>query len=58
VAILGGNIVAGYLWSEYGPRMTFAAGALLATVTLAGYLLFLKWAPGLGRFAAQEGKQP
>ncbi len=58
VAILGGNLIAGYLWSGYGPRMTFAAGALFATLTLAGYLLFLKWAPGLGRHAAQEGKQP
>jgi MFS family permease len=58
VAALAGNLLAGYLWSGYGPRLAFGSGALLAAAALAGYLLFLKGSPNLGRLDASEGKQP
>jgi MFS family permease len=48
VAVLGGNLITGLLWSVYGPRLVFEAGALLAGVTLLGYLLLQKVSPTAG----------
>jgi MFS family permease len=58
VAILVGNLIAGYLWSGYGPRIAFGAGALFAALALTGYLLFIFFAPPLSRRATGEAKEP
>ncbi|MEZ0226608.1 MAG: MFS transporter [Alphaproteobacteria bacterium] len=39
VALLLASVLAGWLWKNYGPGMTFEAGALFSTVSLAGFLL-------------------
>jgi len=37
IAILGASLIAGWLWSAFGPPATFLAGALLAALTLLAY---------------------
>ena len=36
LALLGGNLVAGLLWDNYGPSGTFFAGAGITAVALTG----------------------
>jgi MFS family permease len=39
IAALAASALAGGLWEFYGPEATFLAGALLSTISLAGFLL-------------------
>jgi MFS family permease len=47
IAVLGGNLIAGFLWSVHGPGLTFAVGGLLSATALLGYLLLKKRLPAL-----------
>lgn len=38
VVLLLASVIAGYLWSAYGPVITFAAGAVFSTLSLLGFL--------------------
>jgi MFS family permease len=40
VALLGASVIAGALWSAYGPAATFAAGAAFSALAVAGLLLY------------------
>ena len=42
LALLAASIIAGVLWDWVGPRATFLAGALFATVALVG-VVHLEW---------------
>jgi MFS family permease len=42
VALLAASVLAGELWSAYGPRATFLAGAGFAALALAGLLLLIR----------------
>ena len=42
VALLGASVLAGGLWSGFGPSATFYAGAAFAVIALAGLLSFSK----------------
>jgi MFS family permease len=37
IALLLASGIAGWLWSSYGPGMTFEAGAVFSVVSLAGF---------------------
>lgn len=39
VALLAASLIAGALWDQVGPRGTFVAGAIFATLALMGFLL-------------------
>ena len=39
LALLGGNLVAGFIWDHYGPSVTFFAGAGITAVALAGLVM-------------------
>ena len=39
IALLLASVLAGWLWKNYGPGMTFEAGALFSAVSLAGFLV-------------------
>ncbi len=38
IVLLGASVIAGYLWSAYGPVVTFAAGAVFSALSLLGFL--------------------
>jgi len=38
-ALLLASIIAGYLWKQHGPLLTFGAGAAFSTIALVGFLL-------------------
>ncbi len=40
IALLLASLIAGWLWDGFGPRACFLAGALFATVTAFGLLLY------------------
>jgi MFS family permease len=39
IALLLASVIAGWLWKEHGPAMTFEASALLSVAALAGFLV-------------------
>jgi MFS family permease len=39
LALLAANLIAGFLWSSYGPRMTFWISGAFAAVALMGYVM-------------------
>lgn len=49
VALLAASVVAGLLWDSAGPGATFAAGAGIAAVALAGLVTLRKQMPELGQ---------
>ncbi|MBL9005488.1 MAG: MFS transporter [Myxococcales bacterium] len=38
-ALLLASVIAGYLWKQHGPLLTFSAGAAFSTIALVGFLL-------------------
>lgn len=43
VATLGASVIAGALWSVYGPRAAFLASGAFATIAIAGFWLRGRW---------------
>jgi len=44
--LLIASLLAGWLWSAYGPMATFAAGAAFSTVAAAGMAARINWRRG------------
>jgi MFS family permease len=42
IALLAASVIAGWLWSVFGPGMTFLAGAAFAALALAGLLVAIR----------------
>ena len=42
LALLAASVIAGGLWTLFGPAMTFYAGALFSTVALAGFWIAIR----------------